>query len=574
LATIVAPVFEELGVGAALHVSSTARTFEQWYPLFIPTGVMQFEYDFAVANRRWRYNSVCLVRARRERAPLLGRHAGFSDFFVPVGAVESAFGTLVAGPFATARPTSADVLARWRALSGGHGHLGDPAFADYVSSTLSTLTLDAAMLADFRRLLISMAQLFQVETPPEAIGTDIARLRDRLAHARAAERMWRSTRTMIDVRTTGQWANDANELFRIGLKKMPEQVIVGLVVGGDDANPVGRVLGRDAFLRECVELARRRGGTVCTRIGDHGVVFLSDQTASGGRLRSILEELSNRIRQAARRFGLRVHFGTSATATAPALPTRYRTALSAAEKALSQQLPIVHGASPGRFGTSPLGELRSQLGQAVTSSPSDLAARFQHYMEAAAAHCGYGLESTRAHLEAGFDEIAEALATSGAVDERGFAEIRSTLERSAAEANTVAQVFATYRTVIGSVGHALVQPRSARHERSIQRAVDFIREHLAEPLTLAKVSRVAGFAPHYFCRLFAKTQNMTLRQYVRRLRLDRAKSMLVASTLSVQRIGNLSGFGARAHFQKAFKDAFGVTPREYRNRGVLLRERA
>jgi len=172
----------------------------------------------------------------------------------------------------------------------------------------------------------------------------------------------------------------------------------------------------------------------------------------------------------------------------------------------------------------------------------------------------------RAYLEAGFDEIADALGVTGALDERSFAELRTALERDAADSNTVGDLSAVYRTATSDVERAILRPKASRHDRSVRRATAFIRDHLAEPLPLAKISRVVGFAPHYFCRLFAKTEGVPLQKYIRSLRLDRAKSMLTSTNLSVERIGQLSGFGTRTHFQKAFKDALGSTPRDYRDR--------
>src|SRR5450432_2138067 len=142
LATMVTTALEDLGINVTLHVGATPRTYQEWYPLSQTPNIMQFEFDLAVVHRRWRYNGRCVAQAHRQQTPVLGQHAGFSDFFVPVGAIEGARGTLTVGPFATARPTSGDVLARWRSLSGAHGRLGDPMFAHYVSVTLQTLTLD------------------------------------------------------------------------------------------------------------------------------------------------------------------------------------------------------------------------------------------------------------------------------------------------------------------------------------------------------------------------------------------------------------------------------------------------
>ena len=57
-------------------------------------------------------------------------------------------------------------------------------------------------------------------------------------------------------------------------------------------------------------------------------------------------------------------------------------------------------------------------------------------------------------------------------------------------------------------------------------ALAFIADHIGEPLTLARVARVAGFAPSYFSALFKRHEGETFERYVRRMRIERAKELL------------------------------------------------
>src|SRR5258706_3841084 len=114
LAPIITGLFAELHVGAALHTAATARVFEEWHPLHNGPSTMLLEYEHGAQSHRWRYNERSIARAHRTGKPVLGEHAGFADFFVPLGTLDGARTTLVVGPFATSRATSGDVLARWR----------------------------------------------------------------------------------------------------------------------------------------------------------------------------------------------------------------------------------------------------------------------------------------------------------------------------------------------------------------------------------------------------------------------------------------------------------------------------
>src|SRR5262249_15008292 len=100
--------------------------------------------------------------------------------------------------------------------------------------------------------------------------------------------------------------------------------------------------------------------------------------------------------------------------------------------------------------------------------------------------------------------------------------------------------------------------------RGMLRALQFMREHLSEPLNRSQVARVAGFAPGYFSRLLRHEQGHAFEVYLQRLRVTRAKQMLTGSRLSIGRIGQLSGFPVSSYFHRVFKAQVGITPADYR----------
>src|SRR5450432_39991 len=274
LAPIVTNLFEELRVSAAIHVAATPRTFDEWFPIRQQRDVIGFEFLHDKDQHRWRYNARSLDQARQGKL-VLGEHAGFHDFWVPVGEVADSFGTLVVGPFATRRATSTDVLERFRWLTGSRGRLGDASFSHYLSMTLATLTLEGALLDDLRSLLLCLSKLIGGRADNERLARDIATLRSRLLQARFAERMWDEVSAMVDERTARLNSAAAGALQRLGLEHLPEHVVVGLLVGPrEEPDAVDEVIRRDAYQRATVALMSKRGGVACGRIMDHGILLL------------------------------------------------------------------------------------------------------------------------------------------------------------------------------------------------------------------------------------------------------------------------------------------------------------
>jgi AraC-like DNA-binding protein len=262
---------------------------------------------------------------------------------------------------------------------------------------------------------------------------------------------------------------------------------------------------------------------------------------------------------------LRLHAGISAPDDRAELPARYQAALSAAEQALYGGASFEHADPGAARGENPMAVLRRRMVQVAGENPQQISPLFARFVEAAAVHCAYRLEPTRAHLEAGFEQITDALKSTGNLDERGLGDLRGALEKNAADANTIRELAAAYQPVISDLELALQRPIGAGQDRAMRRALTFVREHLTEPLPLSKVARVAGFAPRYFAKLFVRDERVTLQQYVSALRLARAKQLLASTTLTVERVRQLSGFRTRVHFHRAFKQAFGTTPTEFRN---------
>jgi AraC-like DNA-binding protein len=556
-------VFQDLKVSASLWVDA------YWSSIHGEPNVVTFELEHGVLLERGPHNERCFERSRRERATVIGEHAGFHDMFVPICEGARVRGFVVTGPFATVRPTSTDILERWRFLTGRQGHPADPEFSRYVEATLSTLVLEGRHLSAFRSTVERLADLFVGKGVARSIQTEVEELGSRLRGVRLVENVWEVARTLLDESTSRTWLSQhsINQMHDLGFQRPPDHVGVGLLVSREsDADPVENLLKRDAFQRACVELGHAAGGVVSGRIGDHGITFLAPAQTSDERSRRKLVDLAERASVLARRrFGLTVHFGVSTLKGD--LPVQYEAALGAAESAMSRSVPIAHAGTAAPM-TSPLGKLRQELGGLVEEKPERLPARFDRYLEAVALVCKYRLEPARAHLEAGFERLTEALIARGTLDQRGLENVRGSVERGADEARTMNELFAFYRRAAQDVAQAMDRPDAARHDRSLRRAEEYMRRHYAEPLTLERVAKVAGFAPSYFSKLLQKRRHMGFVKFLTQLRIERAKELLIGTSLNLQRVAELSGLSTRFYLNRLFKQWTSETPVQHRKRAA------
>ncbi|MDP9169200.1 MAG: AraC family transcriptional regulator [Acidobacteriota bacterium] len=103
----------------------------------------------------------------------------------------------------------------------------------------------------------------------------------------------------------------------------------------------------------------------------------------------------------------------------------------------------------------------------------------------------------------------------------------------------------------------------------MNRVVDYIQKHLADPLDLVELAGVACFSPFHFHRLFRGWMGEPLQAFVNRLRLERAAQLLVFDQFrSISEIGAECGFSSSGTFARAFKQGFGMPAGEWRKRKI------
>ena len=107
-------------------------------------------------------------------------------------------------------------------------------------------------------------------------------------------------------------------------------------------------------------------------------------------------------------------------------------------------------------------------------------------------------------------------------------------------------------------------PLSAKQAERIEQVLTHIREHLASPLFVDRLARLAGMNRSSFHETFRRHTGHTLVPYINRLRVQQACVLLEKTDLPLPIIAERCGFPCRSHFHTVFHDFTGHAPREYR----------
>ncbi|MHC4823805.1 MAG: AraC family transcriptional regulator [Planctomycetota bacterium] len=101
-------------------------------------------------------------------------------------------------------------------------------------------------------------------------------------------------------------------------------------------------------------------------------------------------------------------------------------------------------------------------------------------------------------------------------------------------------------------------------EDRIARARRLLEEHLDEELPLDRLARAASYSVFHFHRLFRAATGETVRQYTRRLRLERSAFRLTHSPDEILLIALDAGYSSHEAYTRAFQANFGASPSTFR----------
>lgn len=110
------------------------------------------------------------------------------------------------------------------------------------------------------------------------------------------------------------------------------------------------------------------------------------------------------------------------------------------------------------------------------------------------------------------------------------------------------------------------------HVRHVVTMVRHVLESLDKPLANADVAKPTGLNVNYALGLFSQTMHLSLKKFVIRMRLLRARSLLVETDMAIANVALECGFGSVTQFYHHFANAYGTTPHQTRTFGLPARK--
>lgn len=101
-------------------------------------------------------------------------------------------------------------------------------------------------------------------------------------------------------------------------------------------------------------------------------------------------------------------------------------------------------------------------------------------------------------------------------------------------------------------------------EDIVRSALTYLQNRFSNPIPLDQLAMEVGMSKYHLQRTFKKVVGLTPMEYVTKLRIDKALSLLKDADLSITEIGHEVGYQSSSYFSELFHRQIGCTPMDYR----------
>jgi AraC-like DNA-binding protein/ligand-binding sensor protein len=225
-------------------------------------------------------------------------------------------------------------------------------------------------------------------------------------------------------------------------------------------------------------------------------------------------------------------------ACAACLQTQDELAHKAQEQAktVTCSIGMCESAVPLRIGDNLIGFLRT--GEVLLNSPNE-----QHFSKIARLCVEWGVKADK-------EQLREAYYRSRVLPKKQY--------------ESVVQLLRVFAQHLAIVANQLVFRTEHAEAPSIAKAREFIAANHSEDLSLGAVATAVHMSTFYFCKQFKKATGLSFTSYLGRVRVEKAKELLLNPHARISEVAYEVGFQSLTHFNRVFRKLTGQSPTAYR----------
>lgn len=98
----------------------------------------------------------------------------------------------------------------------------------------------------------------------------------------------------------------------------------------------------------------------------------------------------------------------------------------------------------------------------------------------------------------------------------------------------------------------------------VSNVLQYIEQHLSDPLTISTLANIAFLSPTQFKKIFKRQMGLSVAQYIGKCRMEKAQALITHTDYPLSLIGEKVGYKELSAFSRKFKQHFGNTPTQFR----------
>ena len=164
--------------------------------------------------------------------------------------------------------------------------------------------------------------------------------------------------------------------------------------------------------------------------------------------------------------------------------------------------------------------------------------------------------------------LSRAVADPKDIKDNTSLEVTNRLFKKIEDSSNFDEIAEILKVITERMSRMIFSFHGVRHFSALRKAERYIWENYTRKLSLKEIAAASGLSAPYFSTVFKEEMGENLSNYLNRLRVDKAATMLVTTDLPINEIAVACGFEDQSWFSKIFRSNTGFTPGKYREYGM------
>lgn len=175
------------------------------------------------------------------------------------------------------------------------------------------------------------------------------------------------------------------------------------------------------------------------------------------------------------------------------------------------------------------------------------------------------VQNLKYHFVISIALIARVCAVAGMTQEQAY-RLSDFYINKADESDSIDDIIAIHKRMVRDyTGRMQILQKDKGTSIVVSHSLEYIYSHIHDRITIEAISEHVSISPSQLSRLFKKELGVSVSEFIRRKKLERAKNMLQYSDYSYIEIANYLAFASQSHFVSSFRRYVGMTPKKYRD---------